>query len=122
MPISPRWLDIVRHRLRGFQAPYLLAVSSRRIFSPYLLIVQHHDIPATTLLAAPVTLPISRDVDVLSPRLVIGGTDYRARLLDISAVPRGLISAIVLSADTEASAISDAIDIILHDYPVGRPF
>ena len=109
MPSSPRWLDIVRHRLRGFRAPYLL-------------IVQHHDIPATTLLAAPVTLPLDKDVDALAPRLVIGGTTYRARLLDISAVSRGLVGDTVLSADKEASAISEAIDIILNGYPVGRPF
>jgi hypothetical protein len=52
MPSSPRWLDIVRHRLAGFRAPYLL-------------IVQHHDIPATTLLAAPVTPSVPGDVDAL---------------------------------------------------------
>ncbi len=109
MPSSPRWLDVVRHRIRGFRAPFLL-------------IVQHHDIPASTLLAAPVTLPIDRDFEILAPRLVIGGTDYRARLLDISAVPRSFVGETVLSADSEAGAILDAIDIILHGYPVGRPF
>jgi hypothetical protein len=77
MPSSPRWLDVVRHRVLGFRAPYLL-------------VVQHHDIPATTLLAAPVTPPLPGDVDVLAPRLTIDGADYRARLLDISAVPRRL--------------------------------
>jgi hypothetical protein len=89
---------------------------------PFLLIVQHHDIPASTLLAAPVTLPVRGDFDVLAPSLVIGGTDYRARLLDISAVPRRFVGETVLSADSEAAAILDAIDIILHGYPVGRPF
>jgi hypothetical protein len=109
MPNSPTWLDVVRHRIRGFRAPYLL-------------IVQHHDIPASTLLAAPVTLPIDRGFEILAPRLVIGGTDYRARLLDISAVPRGLIAETVLSVHSDAGTILDAIDIILHGYPVGRPF
>jgi hypothetical protein len=109
MPSSPRWLDIVRHRLRGFRAPYLV-------------IVQHHEIPASTLLAAPITLPVDGDVLVLAPRLIIGGTEYRARLLDISAVPRMLVGDTVSSADAEATAILNAIDIILHGYPVGRPF
>jgi hypothetical protein len=108
MPSSPRWLDIVRHRVRGFRAPYLL-------------ILQHHDIPATTMLVAPVTLPLPGDVDVLAPHLTIDGNEYRARLLDMSAVPRGSLGETVASAAAETDAILDAIDIILHGYPVGRP-
>jgi hypothetical protein len=34
-PNKPCWLDIVPHRVRGFRAPFLL-------------VVQHHAIPATT--------------------------------------------------------------------------
>lgn len=108
MPSRPRWLDIVRHRVRGFRVPYLL-------------VLQHHDIPATTMLAAPVTLPLPGDVDVLAPRLSIDGHEYRARLLDMSAVPRGLLGDTVASAAAEAETILNAIDIILHGYPVGRP-
>jgi prevent-host-death family protein len=44
--VSPRWLDIVQHRLRGFRVPYLL-------------VLQQHAIPATTRLVAPVSLPFS---------------------------------------------------------------
>jgi hypothetical protein len=107
MPGSPRWLDLVRHRVRGFRVPYLV-------------VLQHHDIPAITTLAAPVTPPIPGDVDVLAPRLTIDGKEYRARLLDISAVPRALLGETVASANGESDAILNAIDIILYGYPVGR--
>jgi hypothetical protein len=71
-PSNPRWLNIVRHRVRGFRAPFLL-------------VVQHHAVPVATRLVAPVTLPLPGDVDVLAPRLTIDGTEYRARILDMSA-------------------------------------
>jgi hypothetical protein len=108
MASSARWLDLVRHRVKGFQAPYLL-------------VVQHHDIPAATLLAAPVTPPLRGDVDVLAPLLSIDGMEFRVRLLDMSAVPRAMIGDTVMSASSESQRISDAIDIILYGYPVGRP-
>jgi hypothetical protein len=105
---DPRWLDVVRHRINGFRAPFLL-------------IVQHHDIPATTLLAAPVTPPLPGDVDVLAPRLAINGAEHRARILDLSAVPRRLIGETVMAAVPHTDAILGAMDIILYGYPVGRP-
>jgi hypothetical protein len=105
---SPRWLNVARHRVRGLRVPYLL-------------VLQHHDIPATTLLAAPVTLPLPGDVDVLAPRLIIGGSEHRARILDISAVPRSMLGETVTSASDQADAILSAVDIILHGYPAGRP-
>jgi hypothetical protein len=107
-PGSPRWLDIVRHRIRGFRAPYLL-------------VLQHHDIPASTRLAAPVTLPLPGDVDVLAPRLTIDATEYRARVLDMSAVPRAMLADTVASAAGDADTIMGALDIILHGYPVCLP-
>jgi hypothetical protein len=108
MPSSPRWLDIVRHRIRGSRAPYLL-------------IVQHHDIPATTLLAAPVTLSVPGDVDAVAPRVAIDGVDHRARILDISTVPRRLIGETILPGAPHDDTILSAVDIILYGYPVGRP-
>lgn len=107
-PASPRWLDIVRHRVRGFRAPYLL-------------IVQHHAIASATRLVAPVTLPLPGDVDVLAPRLDVGGVEHRARLLDLSAVPAVLLGDAVVSAVAASDAILDSIDIILRGYPVGIP-
>ena len=104
--LSPRWLDLVGHRIRGFRVPYLL-------------ILQHHDIPGPTLLAAPVTASMPGDVDVLAPPLIIRGEVYRARILDMSAVPRGTLSEHVASAATDCDAIMGALDIILHGYPVG---
>src|ERR1700733_13339772 len=76
LPLSmkPDWLDVVRHRVRGFRVPYLL-------------VVQHPAIPSGTRRVAPVSLPLPGDVDVLAPRLMIDGTEYRARVLDMSAVP-----------------------------------
>ena len=44
--------------------------------------------PAPTILAAPVALPLAGDLDILAPGLTFDGKEYRARLLDISAVPR----------------------------------
>jgi hypothetical protein len=107
-PSKPRWLDVVRHRVRGVGAPYLL-------------IVQHHDVPASTLLAAPVTRPVASDTSLLAPCLTIDGEVLRVRLLDLSAVPRLALREVVGSAAGEADAILNALDIILHGYPVGRP-
>jgi hypothetical protein len=107
-PSNPQWLDIVRHRIRGVRVPFLL-------------VVQHHAIPAKTRLVAPVSPSFPDDVDVLAPRLLIDGITYRARLLDISAVPISLLGETVASLMTDRDAVLDAIDVILHGYPVGRP-
>jgi toxin CcdB len=109
MPMSrPDWLDVVRHRVRGFRVPYLL-------------VVQHHAIPSATRLVAPVSKSLPGDVDVLAPRLMIGGNEYRARVLDISAVPLGLLGETVASLAAERDAIMNAIDVVLYGYPVGVP-
>ncbi|MFO1024818.1 MAG: CcdB family protein [Acetobacteraceae bacterium] len=107
-PDRPLWLDVVRHRVRGVGAPYLL-------------IMQHHDVPASTLLAAPITRSVERDTDVLAPRLSSDGEVFRVRLLDIAAVPRSALRDVVGSASGDADAILNALDIILHGYPAGRP-
>jgi hypothetical protein len=107
-PNKPQWLDVVRHRIRGFRAPYLL-------------ILQHHDIPASTRLAAPVTPSQAVDVAVLSPLLIVAGRQYRARLLDTAAVNAAVLGESVESASDQSDAIMNALDIILHGYPVGLP-
>jgi len=107
-PSSPRWLDIVSHRLRAFRVPFLL-------------VVQHHAIAGTTRLAAPVSPSLARDVDVLAPRLRVDGKEYRARILDITAVPVTMLGETVASATGDADAILGAIDVILRGYPVGIP-
>lgn len=107
-PSSPRWLDIVRHR-----AP--------RVRVPYLLIVQHHAVPAATRLAAPVTLPVPGDVEVLSPRIMVGAQEHRVRLLDLGAIPLALLGEFVVSADAYHDDIRRALDVILSGYPVGLP-
>jgi hypothetical protein len=108
MRSRPLWLEVVRHQVRRFRAPYLL-------------VLQHHDIPSTTLLVAPVTLPFPGDVDVLAPPVAVDGAQHRIRLLDIAAVPRGMIGGTVLELAGDAGPIMGALDIILHGYPVGRP-
>ena len=105
---NPRWLDVVRHRIRGYRVPFLL-------------ILQHHDVPAPTRLAAPVTPSLPDDVDILAPRIIIAGQELRVRLLDTSAVSRTLFTEIEASATDIADSISAALDLILHGYPVGPP-
>lgn len=107
MPTRPDWLDVVRHRVRGLRVPFLL-------------IVQHHAIPSSARLAAPVSAPLPGDVDVLAPRVSIEGVLYRVRLLNMSAVPLTLIGETVTSVANERDAILGAIDVILRGYPVGH--
>jgi len=106
MPLGkPDWLDVVRHRVRGFRVPFML-------------VVQHHAIQSATRLVAPVSLPLHGDVDVLAPRLLINGTQYRARVLDISAIPVTLLGETVASLAADRDAIMNAIDVVLHGYQV----
>ena len=105
---DPTWLDVVRHRIPGIRVKFLL-------------VVQHHAIAAATRLVAPVSPPLPKDIDILAPRLQIDGTAYRVRLLDMTAVPVRLLGETVASLDTERDAVLDAMDIVLHGYPVGRP-
>jgi hypothetical protein len=104
-PSRPDWLDVVRHRVRGFRVPFLL-------------VLQHHAIRSATRLVAPVSAPLHGDVDLLAPRLRIDGVEYRARILDISAVPVPLLAETVASLVAERDAIMDAIDVVLHGHPV----
>ena len=106
-PSSPAWLDIVKHRFRAVRAPYLL-------------ILQHHDIPGVNQLAAPVSLFGPGVSNFVAPSVIVDGTEYRIRLLDMSPVPRTMFTAIVTSAADDRGSITDALDIILHGYPVGR--
>jgi hypothetical protein len=105
---NPRWLSVVRHRIRGYQAPYLL-------------ILQHHDVPAPTCLVAPVTLPVRGDVEALAPTIAIRGVEHRIRLLDTAAMRRSLFADVEASASDIADPISAALDVILHGYPIGLP-
>jgi hypothetical protein len=103
---QPDWLNVVRHR-------------ARRIRAPYLLVVQHHAIASPTRLVAPISLSVPGDVDVLAPILMIDGVLYRARVLDIGAVPVALLGETVASVADDRDAIMNAIDIVLHGYPAG---
>jgi hypothetical protein len=105
MAAAPHWLDIVRHR-------------ARRIPAPHLLVLQHHDIPADTLVVAPVLLPLPGDRDVLAPLVTIGGVEHRLRMLVLSALPRTLLRDTVASAAGLSDVIMDAVNVILRGYPV----
>ena len=71
---------------------------------------------ATTRLVAPVSPSVS-GVAVLAPRLLVEGVEYRAQLLDMSAVPVSPIAVTVAALAAERDAVLDATDIILHGYP-----
>jgi hypothetical protein len=60
-------------------------------------------------------------MDILAPRFLIDDIEYRARLLDISAVPVSLMGETVTPLVADRDAVLDAIDVILHGYPIGRP-
>jgi hypothetical protein len=107
-PNSPRRYDIVRHRVRGMRAPYLV-------------VLQHHDVPSITRIIAPVTLPLRGDHDGVAPLVEVDGTYYRARLLDLAAYPLSVLLETVTSAERAADAIVRALDIIFGGYPIGRP-
>ena len=109
MPLnSPRRYDIMSHRVRGMKAPYLV-------------VLQHHDVPSITRIIAPLTLPQRGDHDSIAPPVDVNGTGYRARLLDLAAYPRSVLPETVASAERAADAIVHALDIIFGGYPVGRP-
>ena len=107
-PTNPHRFDIVRHSARGVRAPYLL-------------VLQHHDVPSATRIVAPLTPPGPGDHDAIAPRVSVDGAEFRARLLDMAAIPRALLLETVASAAAEADAIIDAMDIIFGGYPIGRP-
>ncbi len=107
-PSSPRRYDIVCHRVRGMKAPYLV-------------VLQHHDVPSTTRIIAPLTLPQRGDHDGVAPLVDVEGTVYRARLLDLAAFPRSVLLETVASAEAASDAIVQALDVIFGGYPVGRP-
>jgi hypothetical protein len=107
-PHSPRRYDIVRHRVRGMKAPYLL-------------VLQHHDVPSGTCIIAPLTLPLRGDHDGVAPPVNIDGTGYRSPLLDLAAFPRSVLLETVASAEAAADAIVLALGIIFGGYPIGRP-
>jgi hypothetical protein len=84
-------------------------------------VLQHHDIPASMRLAAPLTPLQAADVAVLSSLLLVDGGEYRARLLDTTAVGVALLQETVASATEQSEAIMNVLDIIVHGYTVGLP-
>ncbi|MDA8249266.1 MAG: CcdB family protein [Rhodospirillales bacterium] len=105
---SPQWLDICRHRIR-------------RQSVPYVVVIQHHLVPAVSRIVAPVVPAGGRPATLLAPRLDIGRVAHRAVLLEMSAVLLGMIGEVVGSALADSDAIGDALDAIFRGYPVGLP-
>ena len=89
--------------------------------APYLIVLQHHDVPSVTRIIAPLTLPMRGDHDGVAPLVDVGGTDYRARLLDLAAFPCSLLLGRVTTASTSADAIVRALDVIFGGYPIDLP-
>jgi hypothetical protein len=100
--------DIVRHRIRGLRAPYLV-------------VLQHPDIPSSTILAAPLTPAEPGDHPAIAPSIVVDGQELRLRLLDMAAVHHNLLLDKVGSASAFADAVTLALDIIFSGYPIGGP-
>lgn len=107
-PAKPQQFDIVPHRVRGLRAPWLL-------------ILQHHDVPSSTLIVAPLTAPVHGDHDAIAPAVLVDGQAFRLRLLDMAAVRRDMLLPPVASASEMSDRITLALDIIFSGYPVGRP-
>ena len=107
-PGRPRQFDVVRHQVRGLRAPYLL-------------VLQHHDVPSSTRIVAPLTSSKAGDHDVVAPSLIVDGIELRVRLLDMAAVRASALLEVATSALHAADPITDALDVIFGGYPVGRP-
>lgn len=108
-PGNPRRYDIVRHSVRGMKAPFLI-------------VLQHHDVPSVTRIIAPLTVSRPGDHDGVAPLVAVDGSAYRARLLDLAAFPRSVLRETVASATDAADAIVLALDIIFGGCPIGRPY
>lgn len=108
-PDRHQQFDIVRHRVRGLRAPYLV-------------VLQHHDIPSSTCIVAPLTPPEPGDHDAIAPRVMVEGREFRLRLLDMAAARRTVLRESVASAADASDAITLALDVIFSGYPVGRPY
>ena len=107
-PNSPRQFDVVRHRVRGLRAPYLI-------------VLQHHDVSSSTRIVAPLTPPERGDHDAIAPLIIVDGSELRLRLLDMAAARRAMLLETVASATDVSDAITLALDIIFSGYPIGRP-
>src|SRR4051812_38693198 len=82
---APRWLQVSRHRVRGFTAPYLL-------------VLQHDLIQTQTRIAAPLVPAGPDPVTLLAPRVTVEGTPYKAMLLDMTSLPVGLLGVTAASS------------------------
>jgi CcdB protein len=107
-PGNKRQFDVVRHRVRGLRAPYLI-------------VLQHHDVPSSTCIVAPLSSPERGDHDAIAPLVVVEGREFRMRLLDMAAARRSVLLETVVSAASAADGITLALDVIFGGYPGGRP-
>jgi hypothetical protein len=89
--------------------------------APYLIVLQHHDVPSVTRIIAPLTLPLRGDHDGVAPFVDVDGTTYRARLLDLAAFPCSVLLDTVTTATPSADAIVRALDVIFDGCPIGLP-
>jgi hypothetical protein len=107
-PGNPRQFDVVRHRVRGLRAPYLI-------------VLQHHDVLSSTCIVAPLTSPERGDHDAIAPMVIVEGWEFRMRLLDMAAARRSLLLETVMSAADMSDGIRFALDVIFSGCPIGRP-
>jgi len=102
---ASRWLQVCRHGVSGFAAPYLL-------------VLQHDLIQTQTRIAAPVVPAGPDPATLLAPRVTVEGVPHKAMLLDMTSLPVAVLGATTASS-VDPDAVSDALDAIFRGYPVG---
>lgn len=93
----------------------------RGFSAPYLLILQHPIVDSKTCIVAPVVPVVSDGATLLAPRVLVASTAYRAMLLDMTSVARGLIGDAMEALELDDQAIFTGLDAIFRGYPVGLP-
>jgi hypothetical protein len=100
------------------------SITVRGIEAPYLIVLQHHDVPSVTRIIAPLTLPQRGGHDGVAPVADVGGTSSRARLLDLAAFPCSVLPETVPVASASADAIVAIVQplgVIFGGFPISLP-
>lgn len=76
-----------------------------------MVVLQHHGVAADTVIVAPLRRPVG-EVGILDPLVPLDGVTWSAQLLDMAAVPRSSLRAVVGSALEQQDAITEALAAI----------
>ena len=86
-----------------------------------MLILPHHIVAGPSPIAAPLRPAAGRRAALLVPQVVVAGGIYLADLLDLAAMPPSAMGGVAGSALDRADAVTDPLDAIFRDHPVGLP-